>query len=278
MNRTRIYTVISLAAALVFLLGSMAGMKFIMAARERQLLTQSGYAEVESPVRTWETLEKDGEKNGAAGYTLTMAQMEEVIINWETSASILLHNPVEGQLSMEEAIQCGEKWLKEMGFAQEKRISPRSVRAVLAVGDSGWIPEDQLAPYHSYWMVEFQDAAMKASLEINAVTGQVWAASVTQYIGTPEKLPGEALPLFIEMAGIHMDVAGSELVTSDGSRAYVKVEDSKLYGVVEVEQAPRGDIVVNNIAGDEMMVPSEETEAEYSIVTVTTLSIGADEI
>lgn len=278
MNRTRIYTAISLAAALVFLFGSMAGMKFIMAARERQLLTQSGYAEVESPVRTWEGLEKDeGEENGTAGYTLTMEQMEEVLINWKTSASMLLHNPVEGQLSMEEAIQCGEKWLKEMGFDQEERISPRSVRAVLAVGDSGWIPEDQLAPYHSYWMVEFQDAAMKASLEINAVTGQVWAASVTQYIGTPEKLPGEALPLFMEMAGIHMDVAGSELVTSDGSRAYVKVEDSKLYGVVEVEQAQRGDIVVS-IAGDEMMVPSEETEAEYSIVTVTTLSIGADEI
>ena len=47
------YTFISLMFAVLFIFGSMTAMNYILRVRETQLLTESGRAEVESPVREW---------------------------------------------------------------------------------------------------------------------------------------------------------------------------------------------------------------------------------
>ena len=50
MNKTAKYTALTLFLASVFSFGSMAGMDYILLTRERQLLTESGRAVVETPV------------------------------------------------------------------------------------------------------------------------------------------------------------------------------------------------------------------------------------
>ncbi|MDE7061959.1 MAG: hypothetical protein K2O73_01780 [Lachnospiraceae bacterium] len=276
MNRTRRYTLISLLAAFVFIFGSMAGMSMILKARERQLLTQSGTIVVESPVQAWEGLENTGEEEtGTAGsYTLTESQIENAIINWAARSSLSLHDPVEGQLSMEDAIQCGKDWLGKMGFGRRDREDPWAIRATLGVPVSGWVSQEQLAPYHSFWMIRVSSKTMEAELVMNAVTGQVWEAIVKQYDGMPEKLPGEALPLFMELAGVEINAADSEIVTSDGARAYVKVEDTRLYGVVEMGRT-QTDIAVVSEAGSRDVRPYTEGTID---VTVTTLYIDVDQL
>ena len=54
MNKTAKYTALTLFLAVVFSFGSMAGMDYILLTRERQLLTESGRAVVETPVRAWQ--------------------------------------------------------------------------------------------------------------------------------------------------------------------------------------------------------------------------------
>lgn len=274
MNRTHRYTLFSLLAAFVFIFGSMAGMNLILKTRERQLLTQRGTAVVESPIQVWEAMENTGEgKNGTAGrYTLTESQMENALINWMAQSEWRLHDPVEGQLSMEDAIQCGENWLVEMGYARKNRGKPWSVRATLGVPVSGWVPQEQLAPYHSFWVINVSDTELEAELVINAVTGQVWEAMVKQYDGITEESAGEVLPLFMEMTGVDINAADREIVTSDGSRAYVKLEGSRLYGVVEMQQRQSDRVVVSEMGGWDM------SYVETMDMMVTTLCVRVDEI
>ena len=123
MNKSYKYTILTLFLALVFAFGSMAGMNLILRAKERQLLTERGRAIVEAPVRSWQGQEsgEDGEtdeESGSIGYALTTGQVEEILSCWNNRTGVTVHNPVSGQISMEEAIKEGKKWLVEMEIGE----------------------------------------------------------------------------------------------------------------------------------------------------------------
>lgn len=244
MNRTYKYTLLMLFLAFVFIFGSIVGMNCILQFREKQLLTESGKIIVESPVRAWYGGESNEESENVHNEKnmLTEEQIADVIRSWNSREMELIHNPVEGQISMETAIQIGEKWIVEMGASKENEQGtdrlPYSVKATLSVGGQKGDIGKQLEPYYSFWTVEFSNQSRKIVMYVNAVTGKVWRAKVILYDDFSENMQYEDLLLFVEIAGFTDYDAESIVVNKDGTQVIFEMEDSLLYGQAEYYYIP----------------------------------------
>ena len=293
------YTFVSLMFAVLFIFGSMAGMNYILKIRETQLLTESGRAEVESPVREWEgrgdgdeiitsedmenedivnkdkankdktnrdKADKDmanedvgSEDIDGERYALTMEQAAEAVKSWNNRTKITLHDPVAGQISMEEAIETGKRWLAEMGIGKETEVGKEmevekememdkememgkeiemgreidevsfSINAELGVGRQNGDIGERLEAYFSFWTVTYSNQSMSAILYLNAVTGKVWGAEITLYEKLPEKFPDESLRLFVELAGLQAADEISVAMSSGETGSVITIKDSQLY-------------------------------------------------
>lgn len=203
--------------------GSMLCMRWILEVREKQLLTETGKATVESPVKAWQEWEQ---KEQAATHKLTMEQMEEAIQFWNNRIGETIHDPVEGQISMEEAIESGKQWLTMMG--SEKQIY--SITATLSAGYQKESAKMQLEPYYSFWTIEFSNQTVKNTLYLNAVTGQVWFAKIIWNDEIQEKMyPQEQLKNFIESAGLQAENKTEVTKDNYGMQAKLAVKNSLLY-------------------------------------------------
>ena len=228
------YTFVSLMFAVLFIFGSMAAMDYIFRIREAQLLTESGRVEVESPVRAWEDWENE-EENAVSDsirserYILNMQQAEDAIICWNDRNGTILHDPVTGQISMEEAIKAGEDWLIEMKIGAETDAMSYSINAELGVGGQMEDSGEKLEAYYSFWTVQYFSQSMSAILYINAVTGKVCGAEIDLYDNLPEELLYERLRLFIELAGFQASDNDSAIVEYGASKAEIAIKESRLY-------------------------------------------------
>ena len=227
------YTFISLMFAVLFIFGSMTAMNYILRVRETQLLTESGRAEVESPVREWEgwgigdEIVVSGDTDGER-YVLTTNQVEEAVKSWNNRTAVTLHDPVAGQITMEEAIENGERWLIEMEIGKEKDAASFSISAELGVGGQKQDTGERLEAYFSFWTVTYSNQSMSAILYLNAVTGKVWGAEITLYEELPKKLQDDRLQLFVELAGLQ--VSDDSVVTDSGeTRSEIAIKESQLY-------------------------------------------------
>lgn len=239
MKKAYRYTVFTLLFAFSFAIASMEGIKYILREREKQLLTEHGEVVIQSPIRIWKAWEEQEQKgSGDEGYSLTAAQVKEAAESWNDRSGEILHEPVEGQIPMEQAIEAGEEWLAaigtEEGNLQEMDKGMHFVRATLGVGvqksDHGVARE----PYYSFWTVQFSSEAADAILYINAVAGKVWGAELTLYENFSEQIPVEKLDLFVKMAGLKR--SGDTVETDEqGGRAVLPVEDGALYARMDYD-------------------------------------------
>lgn len=178
-----------------------------------------------------------------------------------------MHSPVEGQISMEEAIGAGEQWLVEMGLIEERGqgtdAAAFSVTATLSVGWQRGNGETQLEPYYSFWIVQFFGQDMHTILRLNAVTGKVWRAEITLRENFPEELPSENLRLFVELAGLSASDTASIIVNTEKTQAIlaldVELDDGLLYGHLEY-----GEIVVYEYEKEKYAI--EENGSDYCTV------------
>lgn len=243
MNKSYKYTILTLFLALAFAFGSMAGMNFIMWEKERQFLTESGRAVVEAPVRSWQGQERDIERgngdNTQEEYVLTAEQMKDVICGWDEHRAVI-HPPVDGQISMEEAMKAGEEWLTNMGMIEIVDDETCSMYARLSVAVQNESAEAQLEPYYSFWFVRCSSQSMMAFLYINAVTGKVWNADIILYEDFPEEIPYEKLSLFTELSGLQMSDADIVFKNQEGTQAVLITEDSPLCAEMEFHHSQTG--------------------------------------
>ena len=228
------YTILAVFMAFVFAFGSMTGMNIILHAREKQLLTEKGKAVVEVPVRSWQASKNSVKGVSSEGSMLTAKQMEEVISQWDENTTIS-HSPVDGQISMEEAISAGKDWLIQMGMTgsgQKTDLETYSASARLVTSIQKESMEKPLEPYYSSWYVRLSGSSVTAFLYINAVTGKVWSADVTIYDDLMEKISYEKLPGFVESAGLA--ASGDIICDRDGTKALLKIDDSRLWARMEI--------------------------------------------
>lgn len=281
MNKAHKYTILTVFLALAFTFGSMAGMNFILREREKQFLTESGRVVVEAPIRAWQEQES-GEKDenfDKEGYALTTGQMEEVINYWNMRKGITVHNPVNGQISMEKAIQAGEEWLAEMGMGknnQIKDIEAYSINATLGVAMQTISTGVQLEPYYSFWTVRFTGLSMNTVLYINAVTGKVLGAEVCLYRNLPDKFPSEKLSLFVEGAGLQEN--DTEIVfNSDGTSAFLEIADSQLYAEMGFQRKQKGYTDLTHYEQGNLNADLDIYYKEYVVITYK-LNVGESKI
>ena len=180
----------------------------------------------------------DGE-NSQERYVLTVEQMEDVISGWDERMAVI-HPPVDGQISMEEAMKAGEEWLTEMGMVENMDAEAYSMYARLSVAVQKQSVEAQLEPYYSFWFVRCSGQSMMAFLYINAVTGKVWSADITLYEDFLEEIPYEKLNLFAELSGLQMSDADIVFKNQEGTQAVLMAEGSPLCAEMEFRHSQTG--------------------------------------
>ena len=289
MNRTSKYTLLSLLFAAVFVFGSMAGTDFILQMWEKRRLQESGTVTMESPVLAWQSAETEEEyvkqdggpfdRDKEEDLTLTEKEIEQVIRYRKNCEGELLHDPVKGQITMEQAFAAGENWLVEMGFWDHSRThaEPLLHRASLGTKTAKEGLHMPIEPYYSFWTVRFSSTDMYVSLSVNAMTGRVWDAKITLYdienANNDKSL--DKLERFIRLAGIEAPVEQYVEISDSGSWISMAVKESPLYAQM------RGyDVVVSVM--DEIMESdgskdvSSQTVIEYRLMVYEDSSMNAE--
>ncbi len=289
MNRASKYTLLSLLFAAVFVFGSMAGTDLILQMWEKRRLEESGTVTMESPVLAWQSAETGEEYDGQDGeplvrdkeedLTLTEKEIEQVIRYRKNCEGELLHDPVKGQITMEQAFAAGENWLVEMGFWDHSRThaEPLLRRASLGTKTAKEGLHMPIEPYYSFWTVRFSSTDMYVSLSVNAMTGRVWDAKITLYdienVNNDKSL--DKLERFIRLAGIEAPVEQYVEISDSGSWISMAVKESPLYAQM------RGyDVVVSVM--DEIMESdgskdvSSQTVIEYRLMVYEDSSMNVD--
>ena len=277
MNKAYKYTLFTIFLSLVFAFGSMAGMNFIMEAREKQMLTERGRTVVEAPVRGWQKQggseeNEDGEGSAQRSYELTTEQVTEAISSWNSRTGETVHNPVVGQISMTEAIQKGEMWLADMAIEESGQGSDTHfVNATLSVPEQNEM-SGQLEPYCSFWTVQFSGGVMNAVLYINAVTGNILGAEISLYRNLPDNLPADKLSLFAELAGFQEN--DTEIVfNSDGTSAFLEIADSHLCAEMGFQRKQKGYFDLAHYEQGNLNADSDIYYNEYVVITYK-LTVG----
>lgn len=227
------YTFISLISAILFIIGSMVASNSILRLRETRLLTESGGIKVELPVREW-----GGGQNGDESVngidtndkknSLSMKQVEVSVKSWNNRTGVTLHEQVAGQISMEEAIENGKKWLQEMEIGGVNEAVSYTINAELGVGKQKEDTGEREA-YFSFWTVTYFNQSMNAVLYLNAVTGKVWGAEIKLYEGPTNKSSDDRLQLFVKLAGLQAADDVPSIIDSQEIKSAISIKESQLY-------------------------------------------------
>ena len=236
-----VYTVMSLVLAVSFVFGSMYLINELLKFQERRLLTENGKAEVESPVMPLKELLADKEKahnlrenaEYDEKYELTADDIQSVLICWYEGVEVV-HDPVEGQISMNEAITAGYNWLREMNInvPEKKGVALNYVSALLLAVTLSKENLEKLAPYYSFWKINLYTEESDITLYVNAVTSTVWKADIIHHYKEKDKETFnknryDDLTKFIELSGL----SASEITVSDYSddSLTVSIKNTELY-------------------------------------------------
>ena len=113
--------------------------------------------------------------------SLAEEELLQLVHNLEQKEEIKPHEPLEGQLTMIQAINCGEAWLEE--FLMSDMASNGLTAKDYRVNCYLWTPEAtgadaEASPWLGCWTVSLSNPNIDASLTLSAVSGQVLDASV----------------------------------------------------------------------------------------------------
>lgn len=209
------FLTILLAAACIVL--SMACARTFLKRKETALLNGSGRIEQTAPVSA--ALEKeDGGK-----ITLSIEEMEAVVRTWSRRSSMSVHEPVEGQISMNEAVKAVDEWLPKMGFSEGILSGNSTVRSSLNVAKIKGEKTEILSPDYSFWEVAVNGDKLEGVFYVNAVTGQIWEAVVT----LPDEVEGlsddRLLDAFTRLAGFTPKEQENKTADSNSASAVAEV-------------------------------------------------------
>lgn len=180
MNKDKVYTLLVFCLSFTVVFGGWFLTKELLHSKEEEILSAKGQVVLEST-------KADGEENNPAvqeefvPQALSEEQMAEVLTVWEAGGREILHEPMTGQMNMEQAIAAGREWIDMLS---ENRVLPtevteypfRDTSAVLCTLDSSLPLEESLI---SYWKVTYAEGDVEIALMIHARSGQVWNANIS---------------------------------------------------------------------------------------------------
>lgn len=224
----RVWRICGLAVvALLFVLGNRLIAEILFENMEEKILSDMGSLRIETASDTQIISDMDSDSwseptdstSKREQTVLTEEQIANVLKSLEYSSSEVLHEPLDGQISMEQAIEQGKSWLWEMlqnGSLPDslynvwkndgEKMLMDSAVAVLFTSYADYTDTEIIEPYCSVWKITFSCYYGTIELLLNAVTGQVWRADMTFVIDKGEEGPfleEKDLEKFVQLAGMH---------------------------------------------------------------------------
>lgn len=203
MNKRTIYTVFGVALSLLIATGGWFITNSLLDRKESDLLSARGSVHVDAPQQT-NTVPPDDSVITSDPTKLTAAEMYTVLEYWELNGTEQAHEPTDGQISMEQALNRAHEWLEYFcgqGLLSSKLLDyePRKTNAYLSrnvPSQSGATAQNPLVkaedirdskllePFYSYWTVRLYAERLNIMLIINAGTGQIWKAEIDSSTAT----------------------------------------------------------------------------------------------
>ncbi|MCM1181534.1 MAG: hypothetical protein NC347_14870 [Clostridium sp.] len=176
-----------MAALLLFaVFGGWFLMDKLLSAKEKQILSQTGQVAIPSVIEDSENGGADGEGQGNnqsafTGKVLSEEEIAKVLSVWEAGGREIPHEPLEGQMSMEQAIEKGNWWIANM--AKEEVLPDEmltgdfdSTTAKLYTLENETDIEMQML---SMWEITYKKDDVTIDMKIHAWSGEVWMADIT---------------------------------------------------------------------------------------------------
>lgn len=164
---------LGILAALAIAFGGLFLVQGGLAREEEKLMAAGGMLELPPPITEMEVTDTG---DTIINTLLTEEELLRVAASLTEPVDVRLHEPLQGQLSMSQAVECAQTWLEDF-MMPLLGISGPSI-AQYRTNCYLWTPEtgksDQEAqPWLSYWSVSLSNQEIEASFLLNAVSGQV---------------------------------------------------------------------------------------------------------
>lgn len=189
MSRGKISTIAGFLLCWLVVMGGWLLTEELLDQKEEKLLGKVGQISLQSSEIAFpgeeaegtDTLSGDGNQNKFVGVTLSEEEMAVVLGICETGGTMVLHEPAEGQMNMEQAITEGKHWIIRLA---DNHVLPSYLaecsfdrtNAQRYTIDTENFPAGDL---FSFWQVSYEKEDMNIELMIHAASGQIWRAAVT---------------------------------------------------------------------------------------------------
>lgn len=193
-KRKWLFFTLLLVAAFI-LLSMFLGHKLIKT-RENALLAGKGTIKQDSPV-SGGLLNKKREK-----VVLAPEEIQAIMKNWNLRFEIVVHEPVEGQITMSEAVKAVDEWLPKMGISDGILSGNSTVYSSLSIARIKGEKPELLSPTYSFWQVVVNGDELTGTFYVNAVTGQIFEAHITLRSEITDVTKEQLLKSFIRLAGL----------------------------------------------------------------------------
>ena len=254
MRKDKIYTLLVFCLSFTVMSGGWFLIKGLLYYKEREMLSAKGQIVLEN-TKTDREENNSGVQGNFVPQVLSEEQMAAILTVWEAGGREILHEPMAGQINMEQAIEAGEKWI--ISLAEKQILSAgfigysfRDTSAVLYTLDSAVLLEES---WISYWKITYTGDDVKIVLKIHAATGQVWKADISM---------NEDKMLYGVCTNEEVIAAAFPFLT--GISARIIIEDSKVYKVSEngiiSATLKRDSVVVDKQTPVEKLLLSLETD------------------
>lgn len=183
MNKQLVYTVMGVVLSFIIAISGWLLTSMLIDKKSDALLSTTGVVQVNAP-----SIPKDADNMPDTSEEtvelpkLTDKEILSVLQNWDTPGHEQLHEPVDGQIDIEQSIDAGKAGLSyfyEQGIIHEPLHENAKINAYLFKNHPNGAGTQTLKPYYSYWIISFTGENINAILTINAVTGQIWKADIT---------------------------------------------------------------------------------------------------
>lgn len=262
MRKSRIYTTAMFLLAVCIIFGGWFMTARLLRVREEKFLDSTGRIEVQSAEtalfsdsgQNTQAEEKEGHEE-FCGRTMTEYTRALVLAIWEYGGNEVPHEPLYGQMDMEQAIDAGKKWIENMAvqgvFTDELQEDEYdTVKASLFTLDTPLIISDLDQSMYSYWKVQFIRNDVTVELTIHADSGEIWMASISvndkngvvetydlAYLmkyAFPFMEVGDVIWTEDTQAGVMVESSLNENVIATGKQYLVQVNEDS-YTVIEFE-------------------------------------------
>ena len=207
MNKSIIYTILIVLLSFTVVSGGWFLMNKMLDRKEEKILGQTGQITVGMAAK--DNQDAEDKEESFSGQKLSEKERIKVLKIWETGKKLIPHEPLEGQMNMEQAIAKGEEWIDTVGksenliFADAVSEFENTSAKLCSFEDKTEVEKAKI----SFWEIQYENAGMHILLKIHALSGEVWSAEITTEESERESsgLDGELLKAAFPFFGAGSD-------------------------------------------------------------------------